>query len=210
MAAPAGGAGSAKEPLHQPLATFLQRLVDEYEPTIPEEVARYYMQLGGARAPAADDDAGLARLAALAADHFVAALVHDALEFDELRRPVANADRCLRARDVALALQPDAARQGITSLGCEPLTSAAAPAPKAAPRSAKKIAATLLVPGTGPKVVPIVNGALLCLLFVLGCSAAAWPRAAVTVHLAVMAALATALLISINWFARELKKNKAQ
>ena len=66
---------------------------------------------------------------------------------------------------------------------------------------------TLLEPGTGYKAVPIVNGAVVALLVVLGASAATWAPREVTVHLAVMAGLAVGLLLSVNWFARELRSS---
>lgn len=105
---------------HAELAQFLDR-VREYEPTVPDEICRYYMQVGGVKIDEANHDQNLVlKLVSLATDYFVAGVVHDAGEFMQLRgglEPKKSAhagqtERCLRIRDVMLALQ----RQGVTTL----------------------------------------------------------------------------------------------
>ena len=117
---------------HGELAAFLSAARD-YESTLPEDVARYYLREGGARA-----DRDLVKLVALAADHFLAAIVNDAGEMAQLTAGAAAANpparRCLRARDVARALQ----RAGVTTLRAE---AAAAPPDDPAPALAAKPAA---------------------------------------------------------------------
>ena len=61
----------------------------------------------------------------------------------------------------------------------------------------------LVEPGTGLKLVPYINGALVMLILVLGATMAG---GFFSVHLLVLLALAVALMASINWFVHELRK----
>ena len=103
------------------LAAFVGRAA-EYESTLPEDVAAYYLREGGGAG-----DATLVKVVALAADHFLANVIADAAKMQELRTggagPPAPAPppgddappppaRCLRTKDVMLALQ----RRGVTTL----------------------------------------------------------------------------------------------
>jgi hypothetical protein len=103
------------------LAAFVGRAA-EYESTLPEDVAAYYLREGGGAG-----DATLVKVVALAADHFLANVVADAAKMQELRTggagppappPPPGDDappppaRCLRTKDVMLALQ----RRGVTTL----------------------------------------------------------------------------------------------
>ncbi|KAJ8603719.1 hypothetical protein CTAYLR_000213 [Chrysophaeum taylorii] len=110
-----------EDQLHADLAQFLDR-VKEYEPTTNEEICRYYMQLGGVRIDETDKNQDLTlKLVALATDHFVAGIVHDAGEFAHLRmnprsKTQRRPDNCLRIGDVMLALE----RRGVTTLQAIP------------------------------------------------------------------------------------------
>lgn len=107
-ASPAPAAGETSSLPHADLANFLER-VAEYESTMPEEVCRYYMQTGGVKIE--NDQDLILKLVALATDHFIAGIVHDASEFSKIReRDTSNS--CLRASDVTLALE----RRGVTML----------------------------------------------------------------------------------------------
>lgn len=73
----------SRKPAHEAeeIVSFL-REVDGYQPTVPEEVVRHYLQLGGA----ACDDPTTLKLVALATDKFLADIVHEAKELGQLRR----------------------------------------------------------------------------------------------------------------------------
>ena len=60
----------------------------------------------------------------------------------------------------------------------------------------------LVEPGTGLKLVPIINCALVALICVLAITL----LAVKSVHLIVMLVLAICLMASINWFVHELRK----
>ena len=126
---PRGGADSRRVRLDVPTPRS-----GDYEPTLPEDVARYYLREGGA---AADSD--LVKLVALAADRFLAGVVHEAGEFATLRGEAPADDdaatRVLRAEDVMRALE----RRGVTTLHGGPAPPVTAPraAPAAAPVAKK-------------------------------------------------------------------------
>lgn len=61
----------------------------------------------------------------------------------------------------------------------------------------------LVEPGTGLKLVPYINGALVMLILVLGVTMVG---GFFSVHLLVLLALAIALMASINWFVHEYAK----
>lgn len=62
----------------------------------------------------------------------------------------------------------------------------------------------ILTPGNGHKVVPIINAALIALMTMLLYCAFKW--SAIAAHLYAMVALALGLLLSVNWFSAELRK----
>lgn len=64
----------------------------------------------------------------------------------------------------------------------------------------------LVEPGTGLKLVPYINGALLMLVLVL---CATMLGGFFSVHLLVLLALAIALMASVNWFVHEYRKTIA-
>ena len=70
----------------------------------------------------------------------------------------------------------------------------------------KTFLGSFLTPGTGAKVLPILNVSLVLLLCVLVGSAVRWSESTVVFHLGAMSILATILLALVNWFAAELKK----
>ena len=76
------------------------------------------------------------------------------------------------------------------------------------PRAHRSVLNSVLTPGTGLKVVPIVNVSLVGLILTLVCSAAAWPDSNVVPHLFAMGVIAVLLLVTFNWFARELAAAK--
>eukprot|EP00635_Sarcinochrysidales_sp_CCMP3193_P012618 CAMPEP_0118907084 /NCGR_PEP_ID=MMETSP1166-20130328/10693_1 /TAXON_ID=1104430 /ORGANISM="Chrysoreinhardia sp, Strain CCMP3193" /LENGTH=170 /DNA_ID=CAMNT_0006846443 /DNA_START=6 /DNA_END=518 /DNA_ORIENTATION=+ len=112
-AAPPGSSASAGyfpgDLAHAELASFLTR-IREYESTVPEEVCRYYMLEGGVEIAEEADQELILKLVSIATDHFLAGVVHDASEFAQLRGDPSR--KCLRTRDVMLALQ----RRGVTTL----------------------------------------------------------------------------------------------
>jgi len=72
------------------------------------------------------------------------------------------------------------------------------------------LAELILTPGTGVKVVPIINTALVLLIIVLALSAIRWHDSSIVIHLGAMGILAVMLFITINWFANELQKTKSR
>lgn len=66
----------------------------------------------------------------------------------------------------------------------------------------------ILEPGTGYKVVPFVNATIAVLLVVLVASAINWSHTDIAVHFWAMSVIAVLLLVTVNWFAAELKKAK--
>ena len=65
------------------IGSFISAL-DEYEPTIPEQVARYYMQKSGVEG----GDVRMAKLLSLAADNFLAKTIYEARQMSLLRTQV--------------------------------------------------------------------------------------------------------------------------
>lgn len=69
-----------------------------------------------------------------------------------------------------------------------------------------EVVQTFLQPGTSVKVIPIANVALIVLLVVLIVSAMTWSETAVVVHLVAMSIIASLLLVTLNWCARQSMK----
>lgn len=78
----------------------------------------------------------------------------------------------------------------------------------ASPMSVEEMVKSFLEPGTGVKIVPAANVTLALLIMILLISAATWSTSPVAIHLVAMSAIAVLLLITLNWFAHELKKTR--
>jgi hypothetical protein len=90
VSASAVGSASSKTAPGPDLQRFIQHSVsigsflsalDDYEPTIPEQVARYHMQKSGVEG----NDARMVKLLSLAADNFLAKTIYEARQTSLLR-----------------------------------------------------------------------------------------------------------------------------
>ena len=91
--ASAAGHASSKAAAAPDLQRFIQHnaaigsfisALDEYEPTIPEQVSRYHMQKSGVEG----GDARMVKLLSLAADNFLAKTIYEARQMSLLRTQV--------------------------------------------------------------------------------------------------------------------------
>mmetsp|Transcript_44218 Transcript_44218/g.138857 ORF Transcript_44218/g.138857 Transcript_44218/m.138857 type:complete len:114 (-) Transcript_44218:736-1077(-) len=95
------------------LADFAEALKG-YQPTTPEELVAHSLRQAGVNQGDGEDDALVQRLLALAADHFIAEVVHDSIQYQRIRTG-ATTSASASQKEVTLTLED--AQRGLANVG---------------------------------------------------------------------------------------------